>query len=130
LAIIIFNLNLTHHQFFHTLIGGTIVALPLTWIMHKIRKTLSPLLTLFKLDLQPTVRSILLGSLIGIYTHILLDSMMHKDIRPFYPLDVNPLLHGPMSSILSVYMLCIWSFFGGVIMYVLRIFLIKRQVMN
>ena len=128
LFIILFNLDLTHHQFFHTFLGGTLVALLLTWIMHKIRGTLSPWLTLFKLQQNPTFWSILLASIAGIYTHIFLDSIVHKDIRPFYPSDMNPFLDGSMSSVMSVYMLCIWSFLGGLVVYVLRILLIKRKV--
>ena len=125
--IILFNLDLTYHQFLHTFLGGTLVALILTWIMTKFRGKLSPLLTFFKIEQKPKFRKILIASIFGIYTQILLASRMHKDIRPFYPLDMNPFLNGSMSSVLSVYMLCIWSFIGGLVIYAVRIILIRRK---
>ena len=128
--IMLFNLDLTHHQFLHTFLGGTIVALILTWIMNKIRLKISPLLTLFKIEQKPSLRSILIASLSGIYIHILLDFRMHLDIKPFYPLDANPFLNASNSSALGIYMLCIWSFIIGLIVYAVRIILIKRKTMK
>ena len=125
--ILLFNLDYSYHQFLHTFLGGTIVALILTWIMNKFRGKLSPLLTFFKIEQKQSFRNILIASIFGIYTHILLDSRMHEDIRPFYPLDMNPFLNESMSSVLGVYMLCIWSFIGGLVVYAVRIILIRRK---
>ena len=38
------NLNYPLHGFFHSFLGGTLVALPLALMMHQIRDKLSPLL--------------------------------------------------------------------------------------
>ena len=39
------------------------------------------------------VRSVALGAIIGTYSHVLLDSLMHADMHPFAPFsDRNPLL--------------------------------------
>jgi membrane-bound metal-dependent hydrolase YbcI (DUF457 family) len=130
LFIILFNLNLTHHQFLHSFLGGTIVALFLSGAMYKIRGILSPLLSFFKLQQNPTFWSILITSITGIYTHILLDSTVHRDIRPLYPLDVNPFLNSDLLSVLSVYMFCILSLIGGIIFYALRLLLISRKTMK
>jgi len=128
--IMLFNLCYSHHQFLHTFLGGTIVALILTWIMNDIRGRLSPLLMFFKIEQKPTFWSILIASIFGTYTHILLDSRMHEDVRPFYPLDVNPFLNGSISSVLDVYMLCMWSFIGGLIIYTVRLILTQRRNMK
>ncbi len=128
--ILLFNLGYSHHQFLHTFLGGTIVALILTWIMNKIRGKLSPLLLFFKIEQKSKFKSILIASVFGTYTHILLDSWIHGDVRPFFPLDVNPFLNESMSSFLGVNMLCIWSFIGGLIVYTIRIILIGRKAMK
>jgi len=125
--IILFNLDLTHHQFLHTFLGGTLVVFILTWIMKKIRSKFSPLLMFLKIEQKASLRNIFLASLSGIYIHIILDSRMHMDIRPFYPLMVNPFLNGSISSVLSVYMFCIWSFIGGLIVYAIRLVIIKKN---
>jgi membrane-bound metal-dependent hydrolase YbcI (DUF457 family) len=125
--IILVNLDLTHHQFLHTFLGGTFVAIILTWIMKKIRNKLSPLLIVVKIEQKVSMRNILLASLSGIYIHIILDSLMHADIRPFYPLMDNPFLNESILSVLSVYMVCIWSVIGGLIVYALRLGLIQKR---
>lgn len=125
--IILFNLDLTHHQFLHTFLGGTLVAVLLTWIMKKIRSKFSQLLMFLKIEQKSSLRTILLASLSGIYIHIIVDSLMHADIRPFYPLMVNPFLNGYILSVLSVYMICIFSFIGGLIVYAIRLVLIKKN---
>ncbi len=119
------NLPYPLHGFFHSFLGGTLVALCLLLLMHKARKSLSPLLFFFKINQTVSFKKIVLAAVSGIYLHIILDSLMHRDIRPFYPLDLNPFLG--LSSDLGVYMLCMWSFVGGVIIYIIRCVLGRRN---
>jgi len=94
--------------------------------MSRIRRSFSPVLAFFKIEQKSSFKSILLASLAGVYGHILLDSRMHWDIRPFYPLDINPLLNRSMLAWLELEMLCMWSFIGGVFIYAIRLFLVWR----
>ncbi|MEM2111240.1 MAG: hypothetical protein QXX08_05105 [Candidatus Bathyarchaeia archaeon] len=80
-------------------------------------------MSLFKIDQKYSFKTIFLASLLGIYIHILLDSSMHWDIKPFYPLEVNPFLSRSILADLEIYMFCIWSFIGAGIIYALRVFL-------
>jgi membrane-bound metal-dependent hydrolase YbcI (DUF457 family) len=127
IAVIIFDLDYPLHGFFHSFLGGTIVAFLLATVMGKVRESLSPLLSFFKLEHKSTFKKILLASLTGIYIHILLDSRMHKDIRPFYPLDFNPFLSSSTLAGWEVHVLCVWCFMGAVIIYVIRLFLTWRK---
>lgn len=115
------------HGFFHSFLGGTFVALLLAWVMSKIRGRFSSWLRFFKLEQKSSFRSILLASLSGVYIHILLDSRMHLDIKPFYPFDFNPFLSRSILVGVEVHMLCIWSFVLGVMIYGIRLFLIWRK---
>jgi len=128
IIVLIFDLDYPLHGFFHSFLGGTIVAFLLAAVMSKARESLSPLLLSFKLEQKSTFKNILLASLTGIYIHILLDSRMHRDIRPFYPLDFNPFLSSSTLPELLVYMLCVWCFIGAAVIYIIRRFLIWRKV--
>jgi membrane-bound metal-dependent hydrolase YbcI (DUF457 family) len=121
------DLDYPLHGFFHSFLGGTLVAFLLAWIMNKIRGKFSTWLRFFKLEQKPSFGSILLASLSGVYIHILLDSRMHTDIRPFYPLDFNPFLSSSTLPGLWVHMLCVWCFMGAAVIYVIRLFLIWRK---
>ncbi|MDH5462643.1 MAG: hypothetical protein OEZ29_03905 [Candidatus Bathyarchaeota archaeon] len=127
IVVLAFGLDYPLHGFFHSFLGGTLVAFLLAVVMSKIRESLSPLLSFFKLEHKSSFKTILIASFSGIYVHILLDSRMHRDIQPFYPLDVNPLLSSSALPGLQVYMLCFWCFIGAAVIYVIRLFLIWRR---
>ena len=125
--VLTFNLDYPLHGFFHSLLGGTLVAIPLALLMLKIRDKLTPLLSFFKIEQEISFLRILVASLSGIYIHILLDSRMYTDIQPFYPSNYNPFLTTGIFAGLDSYVFCIFTFFGAVIIYIIRLFLIWRK---
>ncbi|MFX1419234.1 MAG: hypothetical protein ACFE9N_09975 [Promethearchaeota archaeon] len=118
LLIFFFNLKFPLHGFFHSFVGGTIIALILTVIMTKTRKFFTPIMSFFKIEQDFSFKKILSASVLGIYIHILLDSPLYTDIKPFFPFDFNPLysigLQGPL-----IQMICVWCFLAGVIVYII-----------
>jgi membrane-bound metal-dependent hydrolase YbcI (DUF457 family) len=127
ILVLAFHLAFPLHGFFHSFLGGTLVAFLLAAVMSRARASLSPLLSFFKLEHKSSFKAILIASLSGIYIHILLDSRMHRDIRPFFPLDFNPILSSSALPGLGVYMLCFWCFVGAAVIYVIRLFLVWRR---
>ncbi len=123
--VLFFNLDYPLHGFFHSFLGGTIVALLLTVVMSRIRKYFSPLMSFFKLKQDVSFKRILVASLSGIYIHILLDSPIYTDIQPFFPLDFNPFYQNISFSGLLPTMICVWCFMGALIIYMIRLFQYK-----
>ena len=121
------NLDYPLHGFFHSLLGGTLVAIPLAVLILKIRNKLTPILSFFKIEQNFSFKTILSASLSGIYIHILLDSRIYTDIQPFYPSTYNPLLTTGILAGLDSNIICLWSFFVGIIIYVIKLFLFKRK---
>ena len=71
------------HRFFHTYVGATVAA-AIVVAMYPLVRKLTPRLS---------VRAVALGAILGTYSHVLLDSLMHADMNPFAPFsDANPLL--------------------------------------
>ena len=127
LLVLTFNLNFRAHGFFHSFLGGTLVAFLLVAVMSKVREHFSSLLSFFKIDRKTSFLRILIASLSGVYLHILLDARMHQDIQPFYPLDINPFLNCSTVAGFDVYLFCIWCFIGAAIIYGVRLFLLWRK---
>ena len=82
------------HAFLHSYVGATLVIaatvalfVVLNWFANRY-----PLPNLFEWrDLK--TRQVLIRSALGAYSHVALDSIMHADMTPFYPLtDANPML--------------------------------------
>jgi len=121
------NLDYPLHGFFHSFFGGTLVAVPLALVMYKIRNSLSPLMSFFRLEQKVSFKRILAAALSGVYIHILLDSRGYTDIQPFYPSTINPFLTTGMLAGLDSYIFCIWSFVGAAIVYIIRFVLVQRK---
>jgi len=115
------NLNYPLHGFLHSFFGGTLIAFLLAAVMSNVRSALSPLMSFLKLEQKLSFKTILSAALLGVYVHILLDSPLYPDIRPFFPFDFNPLLNLSMFISFDIYTLCTLSFIGGGIVYAIRL---------
>jgi membrane-bound metal-dependent hydrolase YbcI (DUF457 family) len=70
------------HAFFHTYVGATLVLAFIVLGWWAVRRWLAPGMPWAR-DL--TVAKVGLGAALGAYSHVLLDSVMHADIRPMAP---------------------------------------------
>ena len=101
------NLDYPLHGYLHTFLGGTIVAFLLALAMSRVRGALTPLTSFLRLKQKTSFKSIILASLFGVYLHILLDSPLYPDIKPFFPLGFNPLQGHGMFMGFDIYTFCI-----------------------
>lgn len=83
----------TLHGFFHTYLGATIIAVLVGFILVKTRKHIDNIMEMLKTG-QKNIpdKLIYFSSLFAAWSHIFLDSLMHTDMRPFWPIATNPLL--------------------------------------
>ncbi len=114
------SLGLPLHGLLHTFLGGTFVALLLALVMIRMRGYLEPLMRLVSLEQVSSPRSVYAAALSGVYMHILLDSLLYADIRPFYPSSYNPFLGG-MAAAFGVWWFCIVTGLIGVALLVFRL---------
>ena len=119
--VLIFHLNYPLHGFFHSFLGGFIVAVLLSMVMSKIRRYFTPLLTFFKIEQSISFKKILFSSTCAIFIHILLDSPIYLDIQPFFPFEFNPFYRSTVMPGLIIYLLCAWCFVGAIFVYVIRL---------
>ena len=116
-SILFFNLDYPLHGFFHSFMGGSFVAIILAFSMGKLDKYIQDLIGIFKLRQDFSSKSIRIASFSGIYLHILFDSLLYRDIKPFYPSGFNPFLNIGIFSVFDIYILCILLFVAGILMY-------------
>jgi len=115
------NLRYPVHGYLHTFLGGTVVALLLWLVMRRVREALSPFISSLRLEQEVSSSRIGLASLFGIYLHILLDSPLYSEIRPFYPFETNPVLGHSVFFGFDIYPLCAASFIGAAFVYAARV---------
>ena len=121
LAVILFNLPMPLHAFFHTYLGATIVAIILSVGIYPFRKYLNEIVAFFGLRQESSFRHIFPASIIGTYSHVLLDSFLYVEMNPLFPLLGNPFVG--FLAFGFVYNLCLALGIIGFFVYVLRVLL-------
>lgn len=101
------------HTFLHTYVGATLAAaavvglfFPARWFARQLHD--SPMLSWHRLP----VGAVAIGALLGAWSHVLLDSVMHADITPWAPFAQTNGLHG-MVSLGSLHLFCVATGVAG-----------------
>lgn len=105
------------HGFSHTYMGATLLAI----ISALTGKYLSQF-GLWVLGIEDSFYTtikwwvVLLSAFVGSYSHVLLDSIMHSDVQPFYPfILLNPML--TIIPVSALHKLCMYSGLAGAGVY-------------
>ena len=117
------------HKFFHSIFGATLLGLICALFFRKIcrnyiikwNKNLHPIDRNWLEVKTPEIyiHEGLISGLIGAWSHITLDAMMHVDIKPLWPfLDQNPALG--IVSATSILYCCLISLLIGVLLLLIR----------
>lgn len=112
------------HGPLHTFLVSAILGAVIAVVWYRIRPWFDPLLALFRARQERSLRAMATAAIVGVWGHVLLDSFLYLDIRPFAPVtEANPflwLLFGPWTPTL-VYAGCIASGMLGLALYLLSI---------
>ena len=128
LLVLLLGLRYPLHGSLHTLVGsflsGAILGLILYLLNQRLLNKLWLKLMLVKND-SLCIREHITAGVMGSALHVLLDSPLYSDIKPFFPLSVNPLYHPEFTE--DIYRLCKVLFMLGVVLYS---YTIAKQVVS
>lgn len=112
LLVLILGLGHPLHSFFHTFIMGFFTGFVVGLAMSKLESVLAPFYKalLLEPDAKQGLGRFMLAGSSGTLLHVLLDSPLYDDIRPLYPLTVNPFYNPALTG--ATYFFCIVA--GGV----------------
>ena len=122
-SVLFLGLDYPLHGYAHTFLGASIIAILLIIVLYLLRSPMEKVMDFVRLPQQVTWPGLAIGSFIGTFSHVILDSFLYTDIKPFYPSNYNP-FYAFISSPF-VYKTCTLLFVGGIIIYV--ILLIKKK---
>ena len=123
-AVMFFGLRYPLHGFFHSFVGGSIVAMLIALTMYSLKNVVRKFTTVFRLEQDSSFKKILWTSFLGVYFHIFLDAFLYSDIQPFYPSASNPIL-GLFSSS-QIYFFCSMSFLIAIVVFFIRLWTTRR----
>ena len=108
-----FGLHDQPHGISHTILSAIVVALILAIFLNKFYKR------------KKTFPIILLSSLIGTFSHILIDSTIYPEMNLAWPLNYwNPLFG--LISLGDAYMYCVYAFVIGLVLLGVRKYVVKN----
>ncbi len=117
---------------FHTLLGGAIVGAVLGLIVYgakPIRRFLEWGMRLVRIRYKANRWKMMVSGILGIWLHVLLDSIYHYDVQLFWPSKVKE-LQRPLWRLISaeeLKFLCVIAFAGAVILYLFEIRAFNRE---
>jgi len=117
------------HGFSHTYIGATLLAILAALTGKYLSEFGLLILGISKKDnpIKITWFVVYLSAFIGTFSHVVIDSIMHNDIEPFFPFfNTNGLLG--LLSVSDLHKLCIYS--GGIGAVVYYVVLYSRKKAN
>jgi membrane-bound metal-dependent hydrolase YbcI (DUF457 family) len=118
LAVLVFGLNYPLHGYCHTFLFGALVGLGWGLAAYSARGVLAWALHAIGLDYVPSLGRALLSGILGVWLHILFDSPIYADIRPFYPSPSNP-LYGLISDT-TAYRIGAAAFVPALVIYLIQ----------
>jgi len=119
-VVLVFNLDYPLHGFFHSFLGGSVVAVVLSLTIIALSDKIRKLTGFFRIKQNFSKKAVWAASFSGIYLHILFDAPLYADIMPFYPLDSNP-FYGILSRG-AMYDACAVLLLIGISMYLFMLF--------
>lgn len=106
------------HGPLHTFLSATVIAFLLAGVLFSQKLWLQRINDKMRIKQTYSFMALLAGSLIGTWSHVLLDSFLYTDIRPFWPLTANPFIGIVGSG--PIYLLCLLSFLVATGIYLHR----------
>src|SRR5690606_28099252 len=105
------------HGFTHTYAGATLIAV-FAGLTGKPLSEIALALLRIQVNIRPNIPwwVSFLSALIGSYSHVLLDSIMHSDVEPFFPFTQTNALLG-LISVTALHKLCLYSGLVGAAVY-------------
>jgi membrane-bound metal-dependent hydrolase YbcI (DUF457 family) len=106
------------HGFTHTFIGAILIALLAALTGKYLSELGLKILRISKSDNPTSIVwwVVFLSAFIGSFSHVLLDSIMHWDVEPFFPFTLDNHFLG-LTSVSTLYKVCLYSGLVGAAIY-------------
>ncbi|MCM0612157.1 hypothetical protein KFJ24_06660 [Marinobacter sediminum] len=109
------------HGFSHTYLGAGLLAI-LSALSGKYLSEIGLYVLGLNRDWSMVIgwRVAFLSAFIGTFSHVLLDSIMHADVEPFFPITTDNAIQG-LLSVEALHQLCLYSgVIGGVVYFAVQ----------
>ena len=117
LVIMLLGIGKSVHRYCHTLLIGAVVGVIWAVAAYPLRHFFKKIMQIFRVRYETSFCKMLISGILGVWFHVLIDSLCWGDVRPFWPLDANPLLN--LVTVRTVRLVCIILFVPAIFLYVI-----------
>ena len=116
------------HGFSHTFVGATLLAVFSALSGKYLSESGLKILGISKEPDLITIKwpVVCLSAFVGTYSHLVLDAVMHSDLRPYYPLSQKNELLGIISAT-QLHLFCVTTGLLGVLIYCFSGYIQKKR---
>lgn len=116
LAVMAFSLSYPLHGYAHSFAGASVVCVILGLVLFRCQNIISPLMQkCFRKSYASARNKVIISAVLGGWFHVLLDSMLYYDIKPFFPSRYNP-FRGVIEAD-QMYLWCALAFIPAALIY-------------
>ncbi|WFO74776.1 hydrolase [Desulfurococcaceae archaeon MEX13E-LK6-19] len=127
IMVFILGLDYPLHGYAHTFLAAIIIGILLGYTMYILEKYLKPIYSVFldNIDYAVALKGYILAGILGAVLHVLFDSPLYPDIKPFIPLQYNFLYNPSLTD--EIYMICMATGLIGIIYYLFIVMKYKKK---
>ena len=113
------------HRYAHTLLIGTAVGIIWAVATYPLRNFFKWIMQIFRIPYQGSFIKMIVSGVLGVWFHVVVDAIYHRDVRIFWPSNAKP-LYGLVNKP-QVKIICVACFFAALIIYSLAVISFVRQ---
>lgn len=107
------------HRYVHTLLIGTAAGIIWAMVAWQLRNIFKKTMQILCIPYQSSFLKMLASGILGVWLHVIIDSIYHWDVRIFWPSKVKPLYK--LVTIEHVEMICAILFIWALILYIMMV---------
>ena len=121
LLVLLLDLRYPLHGYLHTFVAAAVVGVAFGFAMFFLERTMHPLYQRLLLEPQVTFKKsqFLTAGVLGTMLHVLFDAPLYGDVKPLFPLALNPF--SGWGSSFEIYLLSTGMGVLGIIFYLLLV---------
>jgi len=119
LILMLLEIPWPRHRHCHTLLIGAAVGVIWGLAAYLLRNFLKKIMQIFHIPYKTGLRKMLISGVLGVWFHVIVDSVYHWDVQMFWPSSVTP-LHGLLTQ-RQINIICTIFFIPAIILYILAV---------
>ncbi len=126
LIIALLDVHYPIHRYIHTLLLGTAAGIIWALAAWPLRNVFKKIMQILRLPYKTSLWKMIISGILGVWLHVVIDSIYHPDVRLFWPNKSIPLWRIITKQQLEL--LCLAFFIPALILYLLTVILSWKKI--